>query len=120
MLISQAPPPPGDLNLPGCDPGSNTLDLTNCLRLSGTQTVGDVYSTPAVLIDLIVRNLFPIAGVILFVMIIFAGFQYITNPKGPDEARSILEAAIIGLIIMFAAYWILQIVKIITGANVGI
>lgn len=109
-----------NLGLDGCDPSQSGLNLTDCLRLQGNQTVGSVYDSPAFLVNLIVRNLFIIAGVILFVMIIYAGFQYITNPKGPDEAKSILTAAAIGLILMFAAYWVLQIVKIITGANVGI
>lgn len=115
MLLAQ-----NDLGLTGCEPGTSSIDLTDCLRLSGNQTVGSVYESPAFLIDLIVRNLFIIGGIILFVMILYAGFQYITNPKGPEEAKSVLEAAVIGMVLMFAAYWILQIIKVITGANVGI
>lgn len=115
MLLAQS-----DLGLPDCAPGGDSLSLGNCLRLQGEQTVGQVYTTPAFLIDLIVRNLFIIGGIILFIMLIYAGFQFITNPKGPEEAKSVMEAAVIGIIIMFAAYWILQIIKVITGANVGI
>ena len=105
-----------------CDSGATGLDLTKCLQLNGTQTVGDVYGTPAFLINLIVRNLFVIAGVIIFILIIVAGWKYLTQgSKGPDEAKSIFEAALAGMIIMFAAYWILQIVKVVTGIdNIGI
>ena len=104
-----------------CDTSSGTLKLGDCLKLSGTQSVGDVYSSPVVLVNLLVRNAFIIGGIIIFVMIIIAGYQYITqDSKGADNAKSILTAAIGGFLLMFAAYWILQIIKVVTGADVGI
>jgi len=104
-----------------CDTSAANLNLSDCLRLNDTQSVGDVYKDPAFLVNVLVKNLFVIGGVIIFVKIIVAGWQYLTqDSKGADNAKSILEAAIGGFLLMFAAYWILQIVKVVTGANVGI
>ncbi len=104
-----------------CDTSSPTLDLSKCLTLNnktGT-TVGDVYKNPAVLINLIVSNIFIAGGLILLVMIIYAGFQFISGgAKGAEQAKSVLTTAIMGFVIMFLAYWILKVISIITGANI--
>lgn len=120
-VLAQAQPPAQDLNLPGCTPGENGLNLVDCYRLNGQTTVGEVYSEPTTIVNLVVRNLFVISGVFLFILVIYAGFQFLQDTsKGKDTARDIATTALIGFIIMFAAYWILQIVKVVTGVDVGI
>lgn len=60
----------------------------------------------------------PIAGLILFVIIIISGFNILTganDPKKVDQAKQTLTTAIIGFIVVFAAYWIAQILEVITG-----
>lgn len=104
-----------------CDPGKDGLKLTDCFYLnpSTKTTVGSVYGTPTVLINLIVRNLFVLAGIILFLMIIYSGYQFISGgAKGHEQAKNTMTTAISGFIVMFAAYWILQIVKVVTGADI--
>ncbi len=60
-----------------------------------------------------------IAGVILFLLIIFSGYKFIrSGTKGKDEAKQILTAAVTGYVIMFAAYWIVQILEVVTGAEI--
>lgn len=81
--------------------------------------VADVYDTPAKLINTVVSNLMVIAGIIFFIMLIYAGFQYVKdNKKGPEEAKNILKVAITGFVIMLAAYWIIQIVEIVTNVQI--
>ncbi len=112
---------PGDGGvLSPCTPGEGGINLADCLVLGeGKGTVADTYDTPAVLINLIVRNLFVIAGIILFIMIIFAGFKFIGGAsKGQEEAKNILTIATAGFLIMFAAYWIVKIVGIVIGQNI--
>jgi len=61
------------------------------------------------------------AGIVLFVLIIFGGFKYITsggNPEAAASGRRIITYAIAGLIVIAASYLILVIIKEITGANV--
>jgi len=70
-------------------------------------------------VNLVVRNIFIVAGLILFMLIIYSGFIFISGgEKEVTKAKDILTTAIIGLLIMFAAYWIVQIIKIVTGADI--
>lgn len=105
-----------------CNPGDNNLNLADCLFLNETQTVQEVYSTPSALINTIVPNLFVIGGIIVFGLIVYSGFKFVSEgAKGKDEAKRIMTTAITGLVIMFVAYWIVQIVGTITGVgNLGI
>lgn len=102
-----------------CQPGQGGVDLGNCLRLADDTPVNDVYTTPAFLVNLIVNNLFIISGVIMVVLIITAGYKFVTKGKeGVQEAQQILTNALLGFIIMFSAYWIVQIIALITGADI--
>ncbi len=107
---------------PPCDPGAGGINLGDCLRLSDDSLVSSVYNNPATLVNLLARNLFVVAGVFLFGMMLVAGLKIIASGKGGkqglDEAKTMLTSVAIGFAIMFAAYWIVQIVKILTGANI--
>jgi hypothetical protein len=91
----------------------------DCLILNpeSGETVKDVYKDPAVIVNLIVRNLFVLAGVAIFLMIIYAGFKFAMSPESKDkeDAKSIAQGAGIGFLIMFSAFWIIQIIEIVTG-----
>ncbi len=101
--------------------GSKAVDLGNCLKLGNDQAVADVYTTPAGLVNLIVRNVFVFAGIIILFLIFYAGFKMISGgKKGLDEAKTITVNAVIGLIIMICAYWIVQVVGYLTGTQVGL
>lgn len=101
-----------------CDPTQNGIDLGNCLQLSNGVPVSTVYSDPAFLVNLIVRNVFVIAGIVIFLLIFYAGFKFIQDDtKGKEEAQKIITAAVVGIVVMFSAYWVLQIIKVLTGAD---
>lgn len=62
------------------------------------------------------------AGVIFFVLVILAGFGMITKAGSGDahaseQAKAFLTYAVIGLVIIFAAYWIVQIISYVTGGS---
>ncbi len=102
-----------------CQPGQGGVDLGNCLRLADDTPVSMVYTSPAFLVNLIVSNLFIISGVLLVGLIITAGYKFITKGKeGVQEAQQILTNALLGFILMFSAYWIVQIIALITGADI--
>jgi hypothetical protein len=107
-------------NLSDCDPtGEEGTNLVNCFALNQNQAVAEVYNQPATMVNFLVQNIFVIAGVILFGMIIYGGFQYISGGKnGAENARGIFTTAGIGFLMMFAAYWIVQIVQAMTGTEI--
>lgn len=102
-----------------CDPGAGGVPLGSCLKLSDDQQIQDVYNNPAFLVNLIVDNLFVVAGLIIFFMTLLAGFFFITGgKKGMEQAKQILLAVLIGFGLMFGAFWIVQIIQYITGADI--
>lgn len=110
-------------NLPGdpspCGAGRGGINLGDCLKLSDSTRVSEVYDSPAFLVNLIVENLFVIAGVIFFLLLVVAGFKFITGgQKGAEDAKGIIQTALIGFVIMFASYWIVQIVSLLTGVSI--
>ena len=105
-----------------CDAGEEaSIDLGECLTLSNNTTIKSVYSEPAFLVNLIVRNLFVLAGVLLFLYAFYAGFLFVSQgKKGMEQAQKMATTAVIGFVLLFSAYWIVQIVQLLTGVNVGL
>lgn len=103
-----------------CDLSEKNLDLAECFTLGTGKTVQEVYTDPATLVNLIVRNVFVLAGIILFAMILFAGFKFISGASGKavEESKNILQTVIIGFLVMFSAYWIIQIIEVLVGTQI--
>lgn len=104
-----------------CQPGTNGFNLFDCLVLnSGGDTVKEQYNDPATLVNVIVNNVFVIAGILLFAMVIFAGFKFAMSGKSAakEDSKNILEAVGIGFLVMFSAYWIIKIVEAVTGVTI--
>lgn len=65
-----------------------------------------------------------VGGVIFFVMVIASGFAILSGAGSDDEQtkakwHQILTAGVIGLVLMFSAYWIVQIINFLTGNALG-
>ncbi len=100
--------------------GGQSLDLAGCYKLNSSETVANVFNSPAVMINLLVKVGFIFAGIICFILLIYSGYLFIFGGvKGQEQAGGVFSSMLIGLIIMFSAYWILQIIKIVTGADIG-
>lgn len=71
----------------------------------------------------IVRVLTPIAGLLLFIMLIIGSFKYLTSggdPKKTQSAQQTFTWAIAGIVIFFGIWFVLQLIKTITGVDVTI
>src|SRR3990167_8638322 len=72
------------------------------------------------IINLIVPLIFAIAGITLFIMLVMGGLAIFTsagNPEGMKKGQQQIVNALIGLVIVFAAYWIVQLVEYSLGLN---
>jgi len=103
------------------DIGGKNADLGCMLRLSDGTAVKDVYTTPAFLVNLLVSNLMVVGAIILFLLIFYAGFLFISGgTKGKESAKNMLQAGIAGFLLMFVAYWVVQIVQTLTGVEMSL
>ncbi len=85
--------------------------------LSGTFTVFDTFGD---VVNVIVRNGMVIAGVICLIILVLGGFRYIMAAGGGDakqmeSGKKAITGAVIGLVLIVFAVWIVQIIKTITG-----
>lgn len=77
--------------------------------------------TPAFIIGTVLPFVFVFAGLILFVMFIFGGFTIFTsagNPEKIKQGQGMIVNALIGFLIIFAAYWIIQILETTLGFKI--
>jgi hypothetical protein len=83
--------------------------------LFGKSGVEDVFPNLGTLINVLLPNIFALAGVILFVLLIFGGLMVIFNAGGNPEQTAkggqAVTAALLGFVIIFASYWILNIIN---------
>ncbi len=65
-----------------------------------------------------VPYIFTIAGMLLLVYLIFGGLQLMLSqgePKAAQAAKSHITNALVGFIIIFIAYWVVQLFGIVFG-----
>lgn len=63
----------------------------------------------------------PLAGIVLFVMLVAGGLQYLSsggNPEGMQKARSTITYAIAGIVLLLLAWFALRFIEIFTGVPV--
>ncbi len=80
------------------------------------------FATWGSLVNVILRNALVIAGVIAFILLIVAGFQFIVGAGSGDskrfeQTRTTILIVVIGLIVVAISVWLVQIVEKITGLN---
>lgn len=88
-----------------------------------TNPGGTGFMDPSDLINVVLRNAIVFAGVLLLLLIIYAGYQLIVlggqfNPPATvAKAKALVTWGLIGFLLVVTAYFILQIVSYIVGAN---
>jgi len=100
---------------------SETLKQLNPLYQSDPKLAEEL-STPGGIINRFIQNYaFPLAGLILFVMLVWGGFEMLSgaaNKKSIDAGKQRITAAVIGFVLLFAAYWIIQIIEAMFGLSI--
>lgn len=105
---------------------------SECYQLNNTENatcIADVFpparyfSDPSSIINTLLPNIVLIAGIILFLLVIVAGFQMITSAGSGDanavsKWRSLLMYGIIGFLIVLFAYTIIQLVGYFSGVDI--
>ncbi len=85
-------------------PKGSTFNFAN-------KSLGDIISA-------LLPYLFSAAGILLLLYLVYGGLQLMLSggdPKAVQSARDKITGALIGFIIIFAAYWITQIIANMLG-----
>ena len=101
MKVAQDPITRGELE---------TIEGSAGLRFAGGG-VGDIVS-------LLLRYLFPIAGLLLLLFLLYGGYLFMFSrgdPKATQQAKSVITSGVIGFSIVFVSYWLVRIVAIALG-----
>lgn len=92
------------------------------LDQAGTKIVSK-YIDISQLVSIILRNAITISGVILLGLIIFGGVSYIMAAGDGDQkklaqSQETLTSALIGFLVIFTSYFIIQVIQIVTGLQI--
>lgn len=102
--------------------GKLAVDIGSSFFGSGGHFLSDL---PGIgkLVSIIVSNAIIVAGIIMLFLMVFAGISMISggasgNPQKVAQGKQTATIAIIGFIIVFISYWIVQIIEQITGVDI--
>jgi len=75
------------------------------------------------LVSVVLKNSLVIAGVILLFLLIFGGISLMmsaggSNKEGAARGKKAVTSALAGFVIIFVAYWIIQLIGFLTGINI--
>ena len=106
---------------------SYTFDMEQVFAQTSVN-IKDIFSpaqsfpTIGSLVNVLLRNVLVIAGVFCLVLLILGGFSFIVSAggdaKAKEKGKSTITSALTGLVLIIAAYWIIQIIEIITGIKI--
>lgn len=99
------------------------VDIGKKIKTSNSGTLESDYSSISPLISALLTNALTIASVIFLFLLIFGGIMFIASAGSGDEkksgqAKSALTSALIGFVVVFCAYFIIQIIEVITGVQI--
>jgi hypothetical protein len=82
------------------------------------ETLGGV----AGMVSLFLKISFVLAGLILLFYFLLGGFQMISSagkddPKTAESAKATITSAVIGFVVVFAAYWIVKLIGTLLGVE---
>lgn len=87
------------------------------------KSIGQTYTSFGPLINAILKNSLTIAGIIFLALLIFGGIGMISSAGSSDskkaaQSKQTITSALIGFIVVFSAYFIIQIITVITGVKI--
>lgn len=98
----------------------STFDIGDRLNFQG-DSARATYPNTSSLINNLLPNVYIAGGIIIFFMILFGGFTIISNAGNTDKIKDgtkTITSAIMGLLVLFASYWIIQLIQVVTGLSI--
>lgn len=75
------------------------------------------------LVSAVVANLYILAGIVFLILLVVGGITVISSAGNSDPQQAakgwkIISSAFVGFLIIFASYWIIKIIELITGLKI--
>jgi hypothetical protein len=100
-------------------PFSGSVDKYN-QAIFGSNPTNDL-TTIGGIISAVLPYVFVVAGIILFFQLIWGGLNLLTAAGSADSAekgKKQITSSVFGFIIIFASYWVIQILQVVLGVNI--
>ncbi len=104
---------------------AQNVDIGEKFKLGGTRAIGNVaaYSSLGSFISAVLPTAFVLSGIILLILLIFGGLMMVVNAgsgdaKKAEQGKNALTAAVLGMTLIFVAYWLIKIIEYITGVTI--
>lgn len=82
---------------------------------------GSGYESIGGFISALLPNVYIIAGLILFFLIVLGGYGLLAAGDDPEKLKQsskAVTASLAGFLIIFLSYWIIQIIELLTGIDI--
>jgi uncharacterized membrane protein len=96
------------------------MDAATLKALEGAAGLKFAGGNLGTIISAALPYVFTVAGVLLLIYLLLGGLGYMTSrgePKAVEEAKNKITYALIGFVVIFVAYWIVQIVGTVLGTK---
>lgn len=108
--------------------------LAQNLQITGVDEAGNPYSVSfkgplkdsigsiSDLINLLLSIMYPIAGVILFFMIVIGGFKWMSSQGEPDKldsARKYMTNGVVGFVLLALSFFLVRLIAFVFGLDGG-
>ena len=75
------------------------------------------------LVSTLASNLYILGGLVCFVLFLWGGFEWVRGAGSDDRdmigrGKKIILAGIIGFLIIFSSYWIIQVIEKLTNVKI--
>lgn len=97
--------------------------MDTSFSISDTFSPASHFPTFGDLVSILVKNVFVLAGIICFLMLVFGGLRVIMSAgsgdaKNLERGRQAVTSAVVGLFLVLGSFWILWILAELTGIDV--
>lgn len=99
--------------------GVKKLPATTWKFITGTGASGK--AGPADILNALIPYLFVVAGLALLGFLVGGGFIIFVSAGNPEKIKQgtgMITSALIGFLIMFAAYWIIELLQLTLGITI--
>ncbi len=99
------------------------VNIGEQFKFLGGKGIAEIFPNLGTLVNILLPNVYVLAGIFLFILLLFGGFGIIMgsssgNPEQTARGGKAVGAALIGFLIIFLSYWIIKIIEVITGINI--